>query len=68
MRKYKQVALVVKDVEKTMKFYWDVLGIGPWDVRHFKPEKVRDYYYMGQKVTEDFEFVCAVCWEGDPAY
>lgn len=65
MRKYKQVAVVVKDVEKAMQHYWEVLGIGPWDVRHFTPDKVRDYHYMGEKVTEDFEFICAVCWEGD---
>ncbi|MBS4210482.1 VOC family protein [Bacillus sp. FJAT-50079] len=65
MRKYKQVALVVKDVQKTMKHYWEILGIGPWDVRHFTPKTVKDFHYMGNKVTEEFEFICAVCWEGD---
>lgn len=65
MRKIKQVAMVVRDVEKAMKHHWEVLGIGPWDVRHFKPGKVRDFKVYGKEVKEDFEFICAVCWEGD---
>lgn len=65
MRKYKQVAVVVRDVDKAMEQYWDVLGIGPWDVRHFTPEKVRDFYVDGHHITEGFEFICAVCWVGD---
>lgn len=64
-RKIKQIAIVVKDVEKAMDHYVNVLGIGPWDVRHFTPAKVRDFKIDGQLVTEDFEFICAVCWEGD---
>jgi hypothetical protein len=65
VRKYKQVAIVVKDAQKTMKHYWEILGIGPWDVRHFTPKTVRDFHYNGERVTEDFEFMCCVCWEGD---
>lgn len=64
-RKYKQVALVVRDVDKAMKHYWEVLGIGPWDVRHFTPQTARDFYVDGKPVTEDFDFICAVCWEGE---
>lgn len=52
-RKYKQIALVVRDVDKAMKHYWEVLGIGPWDVRHFTPAKVRDFFVHGQPVKED---------------
>ena len=64
-RKIKQIAIVVKDVQKAMDQYVNVLGIGPWDVRHFTPAKVRDFKIDGQPVNEDFEFICAVCWEGD---
>ena len=63
-RKIKQIALVVKDVQKAMDQFVNVLGIGPWDVRHFTPAKVRDFKIDGQPVTEDFDFICAVCWEG----
>ena len=31
----KQIAILVEDVDKAMQNYWDILGIGPWDVRHF---------------------------------
>ena len=64
-RKIKQIALVVKDVQKAMDQFVNVLGIGPWDVRHFTPAKVRDFKIDGQPVTENFDFICAVCWEGD---
>ncbi|HBL51417.1 MAG TPA: lactoylglutathione lyase [Firmicutes bacterium] len=64
-RKIKQIALVVKDVQKAMDQFVNVLGIGPLDVRHFTPAKVRDFKIDGQPVTEDFDFICAVCWEGD---
>ncbi len=65
MRNYRQIALVVRDVDKTMEFWWNVLAIGPWDVRHFRPETVREFHVDGAAVDEDFEFICAVCWVGD---
>ncbi len=61
----RQIALVVEDVDAAMEQYWTVLGIGPWDVRHFTPATVRDFCVAGQPVTEDFEFICAVTWVGD---
>jgi glyoxalase/bleomycin resistance protein/dioxygenase superfamily protein len=65
MRNYRQIALVVRDVEKTMDYWWNVLGIGPWDVRHFTPDRVREFQVDGKPVDEDFDFICAVCWVGD---
>jgi hypothetical protein len=35
MHNYRQIALVARDVEATMKTWWEVPGIGPWDVRHY---------------------------------
>ena len=32
-----QIALVVKDLEKSMKMYWEVFGIGPWRIITFQP-------------------------------
>ena len=64
-RKYKQVAVVVPDVQRAMEHYWTVLGIGPWDVRHFTPRTVRNFQVNGEPVTEDFDFICAVTWVGD---
>ena len=63
--KIKQIAVVVKDVKEAMKHYWEILAIGPWDVRHFTNETVRNFYYCGEEVKEPFEFICAVCWVGN---
>ncbi|TML83689.1 MAG: VOC family protein [Actinobacteria bacterium] len=52
-------------MEKAMERYWTLLGIGPWDVRHFTNETVRDFHVDGERVQEPFEFICAVTWEGD---
>jgi len=65
MRNYRQIAVVVRDVDAAMKQYWELLGIGPWDVRHFTPDRVREFQVDGQAVTEDFDFICAVTWVGD---
>lgn len=32
-----QIAVVVKDLQKAMKHYWDVFGIGPWRIFTFQP-------------------------------
>lgn len=64
-RAVKQIAVVVKDVQKAMEHYWNILGIGPWDVRHFCNDNVRNFHFHGRTVTEKFEFICAVAWEGD---
>jgi hypothetical protein len=62
---YRQVALVVRDVETAMEHWWSVLGVGPWDVRHFTNETVRDFHVDGARVEEQFDFICAVTWEGE---
>jgi hypothetical protein len=64
----KQICVVVNDVEKAMKNYWEMFGIGPFDVRHFTPETVRDFYVDGKHITEGFHFICAVTWVGDVEY
>jgi methylmalonyl-CoA/ethylmalonyl-CoA epimerase len=61
----RQIALVVEDVDAAMEQYWTVLGIGPWDVRHFTPDSVRDFRIDGELVQEHFDFVCAVTWVGE---
>lgn len=61
----KQIAILVHDVEQRMQQFWDILGIGPWDVRHFRPDTVHDFYVHGEHITEGFDFICAVCWVGD---
>jgi glyoxalase/bleomycin resistance protein/dioxygenase superfamily protein len=62
---YRQVAIVVRDVEKAMEHWWNLLGVGPWDVRNFTNETVRDFHVDGKRVEEPFDFICAVTWVGD---
>lgn len=64
----KQICILVEDLDEAMQEYWDKFGIGPWDVRHFTPQTVRDFYVRGEKITEGFEFICAVTWEGNVEY
>ena len=32
-----QVGIVVKDIEKVVGGYWNVLGVGPWQIVTFAP-------------------------------
>jgi Glyoxalase/Bleomycin resistance protein/Dioxygenase superfamily len=36
-----QIAIVVRDLEATMRTYVDEYGIGPWEVHEFDPARVR---------------------------
>jgi len=37
-----QVAVVVKDLEKTIERYWKILGIGPWKIYNFAPPRLKE--------------------------
>ncbi len=43
-----QVGLVVKDIQKTVENYWNILGIGPWDIYPWEAPLVYDYKYHGR--------------------
>ena len=32
-----QVCVVVEDIQKSMERYWEIFGIGPWDIYTFAP-------------------------------
>ena len=46
-----QVALVVDDIEATMRAYVEDYGIGPWDIYEFNPDTVSDLEKDGQPVA-----------------
>jgi methylmalonyl-CoA/ethylmalonyl-CoA epimerase len=48
--KISQVALVVRDLEKTMKAYHDLLGWGPWNVYEHVPPLLHDTHVRGAAV------------------
>lgn len=40
-----RVALVVGNVQKTVENYWDILGIGPWDIHDMRPPMLTNLIY-----------------------
>jgi hypothetical protein len=43
-----QVSLVVKDIRDTMKHYWNILGIGPWNILDAVPPVLHNTTYKGK--------------------
>ena len=43
-----QVAIVVRDLQKTMEHYWNTLGIGPWQIYTVEPPFLHDTKYRGK--------------------
>jgi len=43
-----QVSFVVKDIWGTVKNFWKILGIGPWDIYPLEPPLVHEYEYHGR--------------------
>ena len=56
--------MVVKDINQSMKKYWEVLNIGPWDVYTFNPHTLSEFKMRGELV-EDFEYKLALANFGD---
>ncbi len=45
-----QVGIVVKDVEQVARNYWNILGIGPWDIITAGPPEIHEREYLGKPV------------------
>jgi hypothetical protein len=62
-----QIAIVVRDIEATMRTYVDEYGIGPWDVYEFNPDTVTDLRENGELVERSWRLalskVGAMQWE-----
>jgi methylmalonyl-CoA/ethylmalonyl-CoA epimerase len=63
----KQIALVVGDLEATMRTYVHEYGIGPWEVYEFNPDTVAEMVKDGQPAEYAFRLavtmVGSVQWE-----
>jgi hypothetical protein len=53
-----QVALCVADVQKTLECYWNILGIGPWDVITAVPPALYKTTYHGS--PREYTFKIAI--------
>lgn len=45
-----QIAIVVRDLDATLRSYVDDYGIGPWQIHEFNPEDADDLSFDGQPV------------------
>lgn len=57
-----QVALAVYDVPMVATNYWNILGIGPWDIYEVKPPTLHDQTYHGK--PGDFTYWLALTMAG----
>ncbi len=60
---FKQVALVVEDLDRSVRAWHDRLGIGPWTAWRLGPQVLQDMTYHGTATA--FEFRHALAWQGD---
>ena len=58
-----QVALVVKDLQKTMENYWNIFGIGPWDFIEIRPPALSNLTYHGKPGQCTMKFGLAMVGE-----
>ncbi len=64
-RKLFQIAFVTRDLERSMKAWVEILGVGPWRVAAFTETTVKDFNVHGASVNEPFKFLIAISWMGD---
>lgn len=57
-----QVALVVRDIDKTLEEYTNRLGIGPWWVSLYGPPKMTDMRIRGKEIS--YSMKLALAWTG----
>ena len=62
-KKIIQIAVVVKDLEKALPHYGNIIFPGPWDIYDFAPPEMEDTTYMGKPV--DWSARIAIAWVGD---
>jgi hypothetical protein len=62
-----QVALVVRDLQASMKTYVERYGIGPWEIYEFNPDTVEDMKARGERIESSWRLALArvggVMWE-----
>jgi hypothetical protein len=56
-----QAALIVEDVKKVAENYWNILGIGPWDIFTLEPPTLYDESYLGKHASYGFNVGLCDC-------
>ena len=62
-----QICVVVNDLQKSMKIYWDIFGIGPWHIMTFQPPRMTNMKLRGRPVQYSMKIAVAqlgnIQWE-----
>ncbi len=61
-RKIMQVGIVVKDLDKALKQYYEVFGVGPWDIYKYAPPEMKECTYRGK--PSEWSILAAFTWAG----
>ncbi|CAP57676.1 hypothetical protein GDI3733 [Gluconacetobacter diazotrophicus PA1 5] len=64
-RKIFQIAFVTHDLERSMRHWIEILGVGPWRVAAFTEQTVQNFHVGGVPVDEPFKFLIGISWVGD---
>lgn len=59
---FHQVAYVVRDLDLAVRYWADVLGVGPWSIWTMRPPALQDTRYAGR--AEAFGLRHALAWSG----
>jgi catechol 2,3-dioxygenase-like lactoylglutathione lyase family enzyme len=63
---FKQVAVVVEDLDEAVRRWSALLEIGPWTGYRLEPPLLKDMYYNGSEV--EFSLRHALAWQGDAQF
>ena len=58
-----QIAVVVRDLDKSLPNYAKLIHPGPWDIYEFAPPEMTDSTYMGK--SSEWSARIAIAWVGD---
>ncbi len=64
-RRIFQIGFVTADVEKSMRHWIDVLGVGPWTVLTFTEATMKNLKVNGKLLDQPFKFIIAATQVGD---
>ena len=62
-RKIIQIGIVVRDLEKALKQYCEILDTGPWDIYTYGPPEMKNMTYRGK--PSDWSAIIGFAWIGD---
>jgi catechol 2,3-dioxygenase-like lactoylglutathione lyase family enzyme len=54
-----QVGIVVRNLDDTIRNYWNILGIGPWNIITLKPSSACDLTYRGKPISQVYRVATA---------